>query len=142
MGLELTRHPLVWQPGYREIAHLPLAERVAALRQPERRARILSEAPVDEYNYKRTMRWDRIFEIAPYPEYEPEPEASIGAEARRRGLRPEELVRSEEHTSELQSLMRISYAVFCLKKKKTTPNRIRNADTASYQEPGDTRMRH
>src|SRR3546814_9345691 len=30
-------------------------------------------------------------------------------------------VRSEEHTSELQSLMRISYAVFCLKKKKTIP---------------------
>src|SRR3546814_2337896 len=30
-------------------------------------------------------------------------------------------VRSEEHTSELQSLMRISYAVFCLKKKKHTP---------------------
>src|SRR3546814_9521348 len=31
--------------------------------------------------------------------------------------------RSEEHTSELQSLMRISYAVFCLKKKKRTKNR-------------------
>src|SRR3546814_2824165 len=31
-----------------------------------------------------------------------------------------ELARSEEHTSELQSLMRISYAVFCLKKKTTT----------------------
>src|SRR3546814_8979963 len=30
----------------------------------------------------------------------------------------EEAIRSEEHTSELQSLMRISYAVFCLKKKK------------------------
>src|SRR3546814_2372415 len=30
-----------------------------------------------------------------------------------------EALRSEEHTSELQSLMRISYAVFCLKKKKT-----------------------
>src|SRR3546814_5475678 len=30
--------------------------------------------------------------------------------------------RSEEHTSELQSLMRISYAVFCLKKKKTITN--------------------
>src|SRR3546814_10801225 len=30
-----------------------------------------------------------------------------------------DLVRSEEHTSELQSLMRISYAVFCLKKKKS-----------------------
>src|SRR3546814_7348671 len=38
----------------------------------------------------------------------------------RRSCRP---VRSEEHTSELQSLMRISYAVFCLKTKKTSkPN--------------------
>src|SRR3546814_1538981 len=37
-------------------------------------------------------------------------------------VRPEKFeraIRSEEHTSELQSLMRISYAVFCLKKKKT-----------------------
>src|SRR3546814_12700468 len=34
-----------------------------------------------------------------------------------------DLSRSEEHTSELQSLMRISYAVFCLKKKKTYTNR-------------------
>src|SRR3546814_7840231 len=33
-------------------------------------------------------------------------------------------IRSEEHTSELQSLMRISYAVFCLKKKKQTPQQI------------------
>src|SRR3546814_7309490 len=35
----------------------------------------------------------------------------------RRGRRAEDAGRSEEHTSELQSLMRISYAVFCLKKK-------------------------
>src|SRR3546814_8618839 len=35
------------------------------------------------------------------------------------------LSRSEEHTSELQSLMRISYAVFCLKTKKTTNTRNR-----------------
>src|SRR3546814_6742160 len=34
--------------------------------------------------------------------------------------------RSEEHTSELQSLMRISYAVFCLKKKNTTNNELKN----------------
>src|SRR3546814_10075654 len=33
---------------------------------------------------------------------------------------PAKWARSEEHTSELQSLMRISYAVFCLKKKNTT----------------------
>src|SRR3546814_9010807 len=33
-------------------------------------------------------------------------------------------IRSEEHTSELQSLMRISYAVFCLKKKNILTNKI------------------
>src|SRR3546814_6056691 len=36
------------------------------------------------------------------------------------GSQPEDLVRSEEHTSELPSLMRISYADFCLKKKNKT----------------------
>src|SRR3546814_2772596 len=51
---------------------------------------------------------------------------------RRRGKRQTLPCRSEEHTSELQSLMRISYAVFCLKKKKrynqrsTTQNNQRN----------------
>src|SRR3546814_3798552 len=38
--------------------------------------------------------------------------------------------RSEEHTSELQSLMRISYAVFCLKKKKKQPNKTEHHTTA------------
>src|SRR3546814_2532589 len=36
------------------------------------------------------------------------------------------LIRSEEHTSELQSLMRISYAVFCLKKKTKHKNQYNN----------------
>src|SRR3546814_6817681 len=36
--------------------------------------------------------------------------------------------RSEEHTSELQSLMRISYAVFCLKKKKTKKTHNNNSE--------------
>src|SRR3546814_6083971 len=39
-------------------------------------------------------------------------------------LRPALRERSEEHTSELQSLMRISYAVFCLKKKNTYKPKI------------------
>src|SRR3546814_9144744 len=39
---------------------------------------------------------------------------------------PEIFPRSEEHTSELQSLMRISYAVFCLKKKKKTTRYTNN----------------
>src|SRR3546814_7170462 len=43
------------------------------------------------------------------------PAGSGGAD---RGAAADRAVRSEEHTSELQSLMRISYAVFCLKKKK------------------------
>src|SRR3546814_6018443 len=43
--------------------------------------------------------------------------AAEGADNPSRGL----AIRSEEHTSELQSLMRISYAVFCLKKKKIKP---------------------
>src|SRR3546814_8723461 len=38
------------------------------------------------------------------------------------------LVRSEEHTSELQSLMRISYAVFCLKKKKNETKTTQRTD--------------
>src|SRR3546814_9916601 len=45
----------------------------------------------------------------------------VGAFAHRR--------RSEEHTSELQSLMRISYAVFCLKKKKSTQYELKREDT-------------
>src|SRR3546814_4141454 len=50
--------------------------------------------------------------------------------ARHRGGQPE---RSEEHTSELQSLMRISYAVFCLKKKNKV-DRVRGALKLSYHK--------
>src|SRR3546814_7002565 len=45
-----------------------------------------------------------------------------------------EAIRSEEHTSELQSLMRISYAVFCLKKKNTQhPDRTADKDILRQQ---------
>src|SRR3546814_1512638 len=43
-------------------------------------------------------------------------------------------IRSEEHTSELQSLMRISYAVFCLKKKKNTKTRHKATPDANRQK--------
>src|SRR3546814_1033770 len=46
------------------------------------------------------------------------------ARARNRRGSVQHLRRSEEHTSELQSLMRISYAVFCLKKKKQYNNNL------------------
>src|SRR3546814_9638353 len=48
----------------------------------------------------------------------------------RRARPPRLPYRSEEHTSELQSLMRISYAVFCLKKKKNT---IRKDTTTTHK---------
>src|SRR3546814_3899881 len=54
---------------------------------------------------------------------------SIVRRAKLRGEIPE--MRSEEHTSELQSLMRISYAVFCLKKKKTIKNNVKAPKTQS-----------
>src|SRR3546814_7581543 len=59
---------------------------------------------------------------------EPLPEVPAQAGVRRTGSRQPDPtggpLRSEEHTSELQSLMRISYAVFCLKKKKKNKNLI------------------
>src|SRR3546814_2006772 len=55
--------------------------------------------------------------------------------------------RSEEHTSELQSLMRISYAVFCLKKKKSKPRNSRhlltnNKSTNTTHRPADQTKPH
>src|SRR3546814_3907210 len=51
-------------------------------------------------------------------------------------------IRSEEHTSELQSLMRISYAVFCLKKKKkqTKNNMTRALTTQRQQDTKDNKQ--
>src|SRR3546814_9710907 len=54
----------------------------------------------------------------------------------RRGL----IGRSEEHTSELQSLMRISYAVFCLKKKKKT-RQIRAQSNETISQSNKTNIR-
>src|SRR3546814_1531972 len=50
----------------------------------------------------------------------------VGMGRRRAFLRHLRVCRSEEHTSELQSLMRISYAVFCLKKKKNNTSKKQN----------------
>src|SRR3546814_4264396 len=47
--------------------------------------------------------------------------------------------RSEEHTSELQSLMRISYAVFCLKKNKTTKKDMTHHTTGLTHETQNTK---
>src|SRR3546814_6784474 len=57
---------------------------------------------------------------------EREGDAGVGRRVVRR-------VRSEEHTSELQSLMRISYAVFCLKKKNTTQIILKHRQNTSIK---------
>src|SRR3546814_1637899 len=51
------------------------------------------------------------------------------------------LVRSEEHTSELQSLMRISYAVFCLKKKKINSKTVGQQRSLTHQSDIHTTTR-
>src|SRR3546814_4434946 len=69
------------------------------------------------------QRRQRIGEIAIFAAPEAVPRhMDMAAKARGRIIERGKAVarRSEEHTSELQSLMRISYAVFCLNKKKTT----------------------
>src|SRR3546814_7069142 len=55
--------------------------------------------------------------------------ADVGGAVHRQYVDGRQQERSEEHTSELQSLMRISYAVFCLKKKKQTHKRTEEQNT-------------
>src|SRR3546814_6574660 len=68
------------------------------------------------------------------PARQPSPHDGLGhrrrADPRQRRRGPRRDRRSEEHTSELQSLMRISYAVFCLKKKNTKYQTNNNDKTA------------
>src|SRR3546814_1741909 len=101
-----------------------LRERGGAFREP-----LLSDADFsaatrpDRYRGPRARRAQRCGQGA-----------RLAAGARR--LRRRDRSRSEEHTSELQSLMRISYAVFCLKKKNTSINN--NKHTTQYQH--DTKI--
>jgi N-acyl-D-amino-acid deacylase len=91
IGLQLTANPFVLYPSYREIAHLPLAERVAEMRTPEVRARILADKPGQGHPilYAAQM-WDWIFPLDDNPNYEPDPADSIGARARAKGVAPME----------------------------------------------------
>jgi N-acyl-D-aspartate/D-glutamate deacylase len=91
IGLQLSANPFVLYPSYREIAHLPLAERVAEMRKPEVRARILADKPGQGHPilYVAQM-WDWIFPLGDTPDYEPDPSTSIGARARARGVNPME----------------------------------------------------
>ena len=88
-GLELTVNPFSSHPSYREIKGKSLAERVALLRDPEFRARLLAEEAENTRapGLSPSRAWDRIFPMGgDNPDYEPTPDASIAAIAGRRGI--------------------------------------------------------
>jgi N-acyl-D-aspartate/D-glutamate deacylase len=92
LGLELSRNPFQTHPSYRAIAHLPLAERLARMRQPDVRAAILSETATttDDPLFFRP-NYDKMFLLGNPPDYEQPPENTLGAQALRQGRQPEEL---------------------------------------------------
>ena len=91
LGLELSQNPFMGRPGYKRIAHLPFPERLAALRNPEFRARILAEAFEGSRRGRRVENWDRMFPLGDPPDYEPSADKSVAAQAAREGRTPEEV---------------------------------------------------
>ena len=90
LGLELTLHPFSRCTSYRELAGLPLAERVERLREPALQQRLLSETPGEVRGAAGlTRNWDSLFALEAQPDYEPSPERSVAALAQARGQRPE-----------------------------------------------------
>jgi N-acyl-D-aspartate/D-glutamate deacylase len=93
MGLQSSLHPFITHPSYREIAHLPLDERVATMRDPQFRARILAEEPSvkDRVTLYLITNFAKYFALGDPPNYEPERETSVAARAAREGKPPAEL---------------------------------------------------
>ncbi|MCB0944811.1 MAG: amidohydrolase family protein, partial [Mycobacterium sp.] len=91
IGLELTANPFVLYPSYQEIADLPLAQRVAEMRKPEVRARILADTPGEGHPFMYLAQaWQWIFPLNDPPNYEPAASDSLLARAQARGVSPAE----------------------------------------------------
>ncbi|HVQ52589.1 MAG TPA: amidohydrolase family protein, partial [Mycobacterium sp.] len=84
--------PFVMYPSYLAIADLPLAERVAEMRKPEVRARILADRPTVQGHPLMFLAqaWNWIFPLTDEPDYEPDASTSIAARAAARGVTPME----------------------------------------------------
>ncbi|HZQ84572.1 MAG TPA: amidohydrolase family protein, partial [Acidimicrobiales bacterium] len=93
-GLQSSLHPFITHPTYRELADLPLAERVARLRDPQVRAALVAEEPSTGNPIARGLmqRWGQIFPLGDPPDYEPPASASVEAAAAREGRTPQDLV--------------------------------------------------
>ena len=90
-GLELTVNPFSSHASYRAIKDLPLAERVARLRDPQFRAQLLSEEPASARapGLSPGRAWDRMYLMGgDNPDYEPTPDHSIDAIAKEKGVDP------------------------------------------------------
>jgi len=91
LGLELTMNPLTLCPTYREIADLPLTDRVAQMRKSDVRAKILADLPTGAASnplFHLGQAWEWIFPIDDRAIYEPKRTDSILARAHARGVSP------------------------------------------------------
>ena len=93
MGLEGSQNPFSGTPTYKSIAHLPLAERVKIMSDPEIRAKILSDDPVTGSTFPlfHRMSYTKMFRFGHPANYEPKQEDSITAIAEREGRTPQEV---------------------------------------------------
>lgn len=91
LGLELSLNPLSTRPSYKAIAHLPLEERVAIMRDPAFKARVLTEEsepdPVPLAN-RLIGSVELMFALGADPDYAPPREMQIGNRARAMGVSP------------------------------------------------------
>jgi N-acyl-D-aspartate/D-glutamate deacylase len=89
MGHQSRLNPFRLRPSYAALAHLPLAERVARLRDPEVRARILGERAEREERRQLdslgTAGFEQLYPLGVALDYEPTPEQSVAARARAAG---------------------------------------------------------
>ena len=91
LGLTASLNPLVMTGGYREIATLPLPERVAALGDPERRRRIIGELGTDRHEgmiAELTRGFHKMFAMEDPVDYEPSPSLSVAGLAAAQGRNP------------------------------------------------------
>jgi N-acyl-D-aspartate/D-glutamate deacylase len=88
LGLELTLNPFTHYPPYKQIAGLPLADRVARLRDPEFRARLFDGAPEGGVRGMQAA-WGRMHLMGSEPDYEPTAQSTVAAHAATRGRAPE-----------------------------------------------------
>ncbi|MBV8982498.1 MAG: amidohydrolase family protein [Acidimicrobiia bacterium] len=100
LGLDSTINPLGASPTARSIG-----ADVDALRRDDVRRTILSEMGGHSL-----FPWDHVFRLGDPPDYEPPPEASVGAEAARAGVTPEELVYDAALSDELLYVPFLNYA--------------------------------